>query len=544
MFKAELLEFLSLIISSAIVLSLIYLKFSVTTLQQIIALLLILLIFLARLFFTPLKPNPAKLVRLSLIFLSSMFVQVLVISSGGFYSPFLILIHLYALATSFLLNLQSSISFLGLTLLVLILGLFLDQKMSLLFQEDPGSVILYGISFLIIIPLAQFLMQTYHIKDTISKMLIERSRLSQIREESILQSLAEMILVTDKNLRILSVNEAYQKLFHQTGSELINKSLVEVLPLKDKNGQPIEPKSLSIENILTDKVTRIIKGYYLSTANNHSTEVIIQIRPITDSANQVNQMVFVITDAKEKDKYGLGHPDLNLTLTKYRSGIEDLKKTLVATNLPELQSRIEILSHIEEDLLTAMELEDHPIQKNTTLEDIAYLCKKIADGKGLFAQKLGISLQFNLPEEENAEYTLIQLRDKNISQKVLGISVFTTPVDIKWFQIAISRLVDLAIFLTLGSAKPSVEVKLALDQNQNVSVLISSQALISEQDKSNLFVKYYDGLEAKTKLSLGSGLEGFIAKSITDQLFIPLNVALGKYPDRVMFTLQLAKNIV
>src|SRR4029077_8288995 len=100
----------------------------------------------------------------------------------------------------------------------------------------PWSVVLYFISFIVIIPLAQILTRNYHLKDAVSKMLSEYIKIEERREESILTGLSEMIIVTASDLKILSANNAAERALGLSDSELIQKPFLEACPLKDKDG--------------------------------------------------------------------------------------------------------------------------------------------------------------------------------------------------------------------------------------------------------------------------------------------------------------------
>ena len=200
MFSIESLIFL---LSSLVSLALIYYKVSSSILQQIIlVLLIILIIFFSRFFFSKSKTTLIKQINSILLFLTALTIQLVVISTGGFFSPFLIILHLYTLGASFLFNLSALLTFLILSVGLLGANTLLNQNLKVLFEEDPFSTILYIISFIVIIPLAQYLMKTYHLKDALSNLLTQHLEIGQLREKSIVEGLSEMVVVTDVNLNL------------------------------------------------------------------------------------------------------------------------------------------------------------------------------------------------------------------------------------------------------------------------------------------------------------------------------------------------------
>lgn len=533
-------EPLSLTLASLIVFLLIYFKLQIVVFQQLIAFLIVLLVILTR-FPVVLTGNIfSKLLRLSLVALSGLLVQLLVISSGGFYSPFLILLYLYTLGASFLLNLHTAISFLVLSLILLVAATFFDQRMRLLFEEDPGSAILYFVSFVVVIPLAQFLMRTYHLKSVLSKILAEYVQIGQKREESILRGLSEVVLVTDSNLRILSVNEATERVVGKSQREFYGQPLLTTVLLRDENGNLATAKTLSIDSILTDKVSRIIKGFYFFTNDGRSSEVLIQIRPITDSANKTKQIVFVITEALATLGYGVQHLDLDKTLLKYKTTLTDIKKALNSINSKTLIRRIEILDHIEEDLITALEIEDHSVKEKISYEDIVFLLKQIFLDKKEFAQMLNVNLKLSVPEDVQ-ETTLISLREKSIPQQILAESDYAVPIDTRWVRLMIQKLIDIAVLLSSGRENAYVKLSVGSESKSNIFVAITASGFIKEDQKQHLFLRYYGELEAQTNLRFGSGLEGFLAKTIADKLNIPIIVTIDKSSSSLSFILKLTR---
>src|SRR3989344_1361875 len=345
------LESVIFIISSAITLTLVYLNVSTRTLQQIITLLLVvILILLNRFIFSRVKQTLNHWSRLILLLLSALIVQLVVLSTGGFFSPFLILLHLFTLGTSFLLNLKASISFLIFSVITLIANIWVSQNLMMLFKEDPFSFALYLVSFIVIIPLAQLLTHSYHIKDTISKILSENLYQAQLKEESILKGLKELVIVTDRELKIMSINQSVEKIVKLSNAEVIGKNLLDILPLRNKDNSKANMESLAINQILTDKTSRIIKDLYIESGTKAATlPITIQARPITDSKGQVKQLVFVVSEGHLSGVYSAAHADLDQAHKKHQEEFEEFEKNLSGPNSAILKLRAELLKKIEED---------------------------------------------------------------------------------------------------------------------------------------------------------------------------------------------------
>lgn len=534
-------------ISSAITLSLVYYQVPTRVLQQIITLLLvIILLFLNRFIFARTKPTLGNWSRLFLLLLSSLIVQLIVLSTGGFFSPFLILLHLFTLGTSFLLNIKASISFLVFSLISLILNIYLNQNLMALFREDPFSFALYLISFIVIIPLAQLLTRSYHIKDTLSKILTENLYQAHLKEESILRGLNELVLVTDKGLKIISVNQTVEKMVKLPSSEIVGKGLLEVLSLKNKDDTKVSWQNLSISQMIEDKISRIIKDLYLSSGSKAAPILVtMQARPITDSQGKVNQFVFVISEGRIGGVYLAQHADLDQAHKRLQSSFEDFEKTLSGANLVT-KLRAELLKKMEEDLLTAQEIEDHSIKETPALPDVAEICQQAVILKRELANGLNVALELVLPPEESiTEATLISLREKRVASTVLPVSNFAVPADPKWISLLIEKLLDISILLSSGQKNPKVRVSLNHLDTKTFTVLITATyPKISDKLQKDFFTQYFGELGTSSNLRLGSGLEGFIVQNILTHLGLVFDFKSDQYPQpgQVSFEIKFSKD--
>lgn len=533
-------------LSAILALAATYYKVPTTTLLQTLgALLAILLIFLNKFLFIQSNAFIKRVIRAFLLLIISLITQLLVISSGGFYSPYLILLHLFTLGTSFLLNIGSSIIFLILSVVILIANLYLNPQIRKLFIEDPFSAILYLLSFVVIIPLAYILMRNYHLKDNLYKILKKDVQLGKVREESILKSLTEIILLTDIKLNILYANQAAENTLGKPSLEVAGHSLLEVFPIKDESGNPATFDTLSIRSVLADKATHIVTGLTIQSKNNpNPIHITLQVRPIADTSSEVNQLLLVISDAKMSESSTSIHKDLEQARLRYKLLADDIKQALALAHQPFLRTKVELFKKAEEDLIDTLEIEDHNLKKVPVLSDIAFICKQNIEQKQDLAQSLGISLKFQLPPEEQSEFAAINLKQNNFPNPLLGPSAFDLPIDPKWFSIMVQKLIDISLLLASTQRLGTVDLCIARPDKNRVVVSISSICPISLVKTDEIFKEYYGDWVAKTGLRFGSGLEGFIAKTIASQLNTPLIVKLQKNPPtQLIFELHLFKSL-
>lgn len=507
-------------LSSILTLVLVYFRISLTTTQQIIVMLIIVALLVINRFLNAKADSRSHMVGLFFLLVSSLLVQLVVLSSGGFFSPLLILLHLFFLGTSFLLNLKSSVSFLIFSLILLGANTIIDPKMSSLFNHDPWSVVLYVVSFLVIIPLAQLLTQTYNLKDTISKLLSEHIQLGKIREQSIMKSLNELVLITDLDLHILSVNDAVERALGLLIQDILNKELLKVLSITDAEGHPVSKASFSKDKVIADKASRIIRNLHIYINSAKPTRIDIQVSPIVDLKGVVNQLAFVISTVSGGDH------KLHFYLEQARVRHKVLKENLerILQSVPQaaqLLQEVELFTKTDDDLLTASEIEDHTIKETIGLHNVATTVQNVFNAKYELAKRLGVEVRLNL---QNNTLNLVSL---------------AAPFDVRWLDLLLRKILDVALLLASGQKNPQVDMAVSKDDYGNVYITITADTIILlPEQQQMLFSHYYGNLGSSTNLRLGSGLEGFIAKTIATELNIPLN--LSQKGNLLTFGLQLS----
>src|SRR3989344_1534938 len=243
----------------------------------------------------------------------------------------------FSFACSFFFSFQIALVFLVCTVIVLGVNTLFSPVLLSSFVTDPVTPLAYFISFFSMLPLAYLLSERYHLKDKLANMLS-----SQIAvEETILESLHEIVIVTDTSYRILSVNEAAERALHRSRVELINVPLFSVLYVKDKNGNLLKGDALSIAAI-SEKAKKgmalTIQDLLLLTTGEGPNKVSLQVKPIADIEGKVSQISFIISDAIQRVEDI--HKDLELATTKHQAMIENLKQLLRRENLFELNAKL------------------------------------------------------------------------------------------------------------------------------------------------------------------------------------------------------------
>jgi PAS domain-containing protein len=481
----------------------------------------LLLIFFVKFYFAKSRPFLSPALNSSLTLVTTMFVQLIIISTGGLYSPFLILFHLLALGLSFLINFWASLIFLVTSVGIVSYNTFyIDPQARDNFNNDPLSGILYLSSFALIIPLARLLTRYYFLKDTILKVLNRQVKLSESKQDSLLKSVNELVFVTDVNLKIVSANESTEKTFGMTSAEMVNKLLFDVIQLKDESGNPASLESLSIDKVLEDKSTRILQGFYFdSPVETRNYKVSIQLRPVVDTEGKISQLVFVITDGRSSS-FEQSHSFISGFKLHQKMLVESLKNPALSPQAKKLH--LNSLVKTEEDLLTLLEIEDRSISEHLTYIDLAVLGKKVVLSRLSFAEDFNVKLEYRLPEGDESESSLTELTGSSAPGNVQTGSGYGLSIDQKWAQILIEKLIELGIL----SASQGLIVKVSFRREGGMVFMtlgIPNQIFSSLDNQKTLFEQYYGDLTQKTNLYLGSGLEGYIVKRIATELRIKMD---------------------
>lgn len=549
--KRQLMQIFALLLTSLLTVSVIYFKIPSIVLQQSIAVFVVVLLIANRFVFSRSKSIPF-VITTALIALVSIFLQLLVISSGGFYSPFLILFHLFAIALSFLFAVKIAIGFLSFSIMALIAGTLLDPRLHSLFVNDPFSAALYLLSFAVIIPLYQLVSSRYHLEEAISKILSIQLKqkgaqleLTQKRDESLLGGLSDLVIVIDLNLKILSVNEATIRTLKLSSAEALGQSVFNVLYLKDMKGEGVDRNFLSIDEIIERGTTHFFDNLLLYTKNTPLPRKInLRIYPTKNLAGQIDQIVFIISNAYSGGHLNVAYQNIEQAALRHESLLEAIKNELEEKDLKVLKGKIELLGKTEEDILTATEIISFGIKPNFTLLDAANLMQRVVDNEKDFARSLGIPLNFSLSKEFREKFITLDSQDNQPIPQAFTSQYFTALSELRWIDILLKKILDLLILLSVKEKQPRVEASISFDEKA-VRIDVSCIYLqpVPKDFEKLLLTEYYGNL-GNVEITLGSGLEGYLIKTIAALLNLSFNIVYNEKSSALYFTVRLPKGPV
>jgi PAS domain-containing protein len=519
-------------VSSILVVLLLWRQVPYTTIEQLIGIaVIILLVSLNRQLFRPEAKNSlVQMASLGLYLLAAFLVQLVVATTGGIQSPFLILLHLMTLSLGLLLGLPASLVFLASAVSLLGALFIIDPDTRDLFQADPGTTLMYIASLVAIAPITQIISHHYHLQDRLTKAFAEQAQAAS----NLLDSLHQLVVVTDKNYLILSANNAVGELLHQPVNTLVHQPLSSLLFLKDKTGSLLTlPDAASLH-----KPTEIHQLHLLVKNSIRPYMVTVTITPLTQINGQVEQIGVVIEDAQHPQ--GQADQQLDMLYAKQRALLESLQSHLIQRQIMDLAAYVEVAKKVDRDaaLLKALQ---QPIEPQTALVDVAQLLRNVVAQEQPLAQALAATVGFSILNYNQQEAQQLIVGELNLSPMDVTGAFFTAPINTSWFTYFIQEVLDVLILLVSGTPQPCVEV--LLDRQAETTLVITLRAVNSSLTTDllpQLFTQQYGSLNVPN-LRLSSGMEGYLASTIAQQLGLAMTVTHDQAAQSLQVSIVLPK---
>ncbi len=527
-------EALSLILAAGIVFGLIYQEVSVSTLQQIIVIGILLVLVILRKYGFSQKFSENVFSRLFLLLAISLFIQLLVVTSGGFYSPFLILYHLFAVGLGFLVSLFAAVVFSFLGIAVLIAQLLLEPNLLDLFKDDPGAVILYGLSLMIILPVNYLIASRYWVKDKLSNILstqVDRDRL-------LLGGVSDLVIIITPDLKIISFNEAADLSLKLSSGQFKGKPLFQTLVLKDASGAALGPDYFSLEQIMQDKTTRIFNDILLYPANSSlPKKVSVQVKPTTTAQGKVDQIFFIISGGKTS---GVSQSALDIlapAFQKHALEEKQFNKAVDCLKLNGLKLKEIFLQKQEEDLFKTLEIKDHGLNLQVEQVDLLAAIKQaIEQDKDLF-NNLKINLLLIYDDKDLAAAFPYLLSGESLYSAQITPLSYNATLDRKWFVFLVRKVLEINVLLSLDQPNSQIKVILTSSQGGYDLIVVTTEKTLPQDSLTMLTEVGYGTLAGNSSLGWGSLLEGFLMKNISIHMGISFSLDTKDHPKSVIIRL-------
>lgn len=179
----------------------------------------------------------------------------------------------------------------------------------------------------------------------------------------------------------------------------------------------------------------------------------------------------------------------------------------------------------QENLKLYQQIKNHTIKFNKSIVDVTDVCKEVVTENQVLAQYLQVILESGKPVSYNKQITP---------------ATFTAIVDKEWLTILLQQLLKIGLLLSNQKKESKVSIT-PLRVDDSIEVVINFDYYISDTaQQEELFTTNYGSLNSINNLKSASGLEGFIAKSISDQLNIPIKVIPKPETKQTSFVLYIS----
>lgn len=467
--------------------------------------------------------------KLFFLFWGAVLVQMLVLSTGGLRSPFLILIHLFMILLSFIFSFPVAVIFLVLSFAIILIDISFYQSIHVFLMTDPSLVVLQLASLISIIPVAYIISHQYHVKDVWFTLLHERVK----TDEAIMERLPELIIITDADLTILSVNDAVERTLQRSRSELLALPLFDVLLLKDSEGKLVTKNTFFREDKLPLKPIEPEKPFLLMASSSTQRHIKLQIQPVKDTGSKISQVSFILSFVSQEEPLKESVAMLlERTRTKYEAIVQDIKRQLQDKNVVGIRSQMLLLEKIENDMYIAGTFNNSK-QRNVTKSrfDIAKLCRQVAIAEHDFADAFHTSVTFTIRNFGNTDIAPLTVENYPVKPEQLTGPFFTVFSDVRQMETLIKKLLDRAIFLASGEKEAAVQFTADRATQDLITIKVAGNCpTFRPEQLTDLSLPYYGQLYAITNLHAGSGLEGFLIKTISENLQLPIDVVYKEKP--------------
>lgn len=485
-----------------------------------------------------------KRLRWPLLVYCNLVIQLLILYTGAVYSPFFILYHLAALGVALIFTFNIAVVFLGLSLVNIISFTLLNLASLSALHIDTMSLVFYGISFITGLPVIYFLTTRSHLKDVLSQMLTNEVNV----QESISAGESELVFITDRQLRIISVNDAVERALQRSRNELYNKPLFDAVLIRDTNGKLLNEETPEIADVLKSQGSRylisqqLLRDIVLSNTRVPIKRVLLQLKPIKDFDGHVEQISFIINTGQEKTDTTV-IDDVKEIMVNHEAYIQKAKEELLASpQLHDVGIQLLSIAKVDQDIRTLLMIKGYGIEEKKVRIDLAKACRELVAAQQSFAKACHVEVNFSTPDFTEKDIAPYMTKLFPVTPDQFTGPFFTVACDVKYVMLLIQKLLEVGILLASSEENSFVNLTVEREGTKAFRVTVTAQCpqtVLGEEE--SLLRRLYGSLRGKTNLQLGSGFEGYLARKISDALNIPIKLTTASNPPTCTFSFTIKK---
>lgn len=350
----------------------------------------------------------------------------------------------------------------------------------------------------------------------LNKLALEQAK---AKDEAILASIGDGLVVVDKEGKITFVNQAFEEMIGWKVQEVLGKYIVEVVPREDEKGDVVQFKERILSKVLSGEkyIINLASPYYYIRKDKSRFPVISIITPIVLEGKVFGGVEIFRDITKEKD-------------------IDKAKTEFVSLASHQLRTPLSTVSWYAEMLLAGDAGKLKPEQEKY-LDEIYTGNHKMVElvNALLNVSRLELGTFVIEPEPTNAvelTQSVIDEQKPQIDQKKITLSS-TFEKDIPFIQ-ADPKLLRMVVQNLLSNAvkytpeKGKIEISLSLDDSsphkatdgqskKNVFLKVSDTGYgIPKAQQDKIFTKLFRADNVREKDTEGTGLGLYIVKAIIE----------------------------
>lgn len=415
------------------------------------------------------------------------FVTLLVISTGGFLSPFFILIHLTTLALSFLFSLQSSIAFLVSSIAITSVHLYYFYPID--YQSvDNVLLVVYILSLVTIVPISFFVARRYDLSNRLANYLNKQLFISQTEKDLLLKSINEGVITVDPNLKIVNLNSIAQGLIKLDENSIRDKFFFDVFSFENRYGAKLKKTDIPFQNLLKLKTTFKKDNVRMIVANGITLQSInFTFSSNIDENGKVIGILFIFSDLTKESQSGQIQNVIEIFFQKFMNLQPDKVKKAMA------------------QLYLLYQFQNDKFNETSLISDIGGIIKKITQNYPdkvnlLFDQK--VLSEIKIGNEKRIETT----------SNVKPLSIVTNP---RILENSFYSLINLALDINDKNIPISIDSKLGENE---ILITIKTNSEIKKDQADEITKPFFGKLENSPQTKNAIGIEGYIAKIFLESI--------------------------
>lgn len=511
---------------------------SLTSVMQILVFLMIVIMILSKLAQGELAKKFKGQAFIVGILPVILFLYILIFSTGGLASPFLILTHFLAIGASFVVSPKIAVSYIIATVFLFVGNLATDQSAKTFVQTNLFPTILYFIAYISLIPFAYILAKQYKFKEEWAQILEKQIATSKTQEEILLKNITSAVFLLNPNFAVVFLNQSATRI-SGFGKEAVDQDFFKLFAFKDKDGRALASYSLPLSQTLSSKVPTSIENIQMQVKDKKYLRINMKILPAIASEGTLGLILIVEDLAKEKEQTYKKESTASQALTRFLTFLADQKRLITQVKNQEtldfekLISQNQELEHLAQDFIYALRLESGNIGYLATIVDIGELLQEIIYELQPQAQQRNIILVAKpLTETVQPTQPHFSLRIPLAKRMFPIISVIG---NFSWIKDSLKRIFEILFILS----KRGDKVEIAVDRREGLGQIQITTSIrnISPELAPDLFEKFYGKLQDMPQLSQTSGLEGYIAKSLIERMGGNISITSSNNPPALIFVI-------